>query len=239
MIDMTNQEYRNWIILERGEKPKTQTSGNIWWLCQCKECGFQKTICGTEIRRNKAGACKHPNQKKSKPFITNENGGIIKNEIGNRYGKLTVIDYAYSYNSHAYWKCKCECEKETIVRGNNLRNGQIHSCGCLVSYKEYEIAKILDKINIEYEQEYSFLDLKDTNMLRFDFAVFQNQKLLGLIEYQGRQHFSNPEKFNHYGLLQKHDAMKVQYCKDNNIPLLLLDKSNDLEKDILQWLNNL
>lgn len=81
--------------------------------------------------------------------------------------------------------------------------------------------------------------MKDKALLRFDFAIFQNEQLLGLIEYHGRQHFSEPEKFNYYGLLQEHDAMKVQYCKDNNIPLLVLDKTNNLEEDILSWIKNL
>lgn len=239
MIDMTNQEYRNWIILEQVEKPQHQKSGSIWWLCQCKECGFQKKLCGSEIRANRSGSCKHPNQKKQKPFIISENGGVIKSEIGNQYGKLTVVDYAYSHNSHAYWKCKCACGKETIARGNGLRNGQIHSCGCLSSYKEFKISNILNASNIQYKQEYTFSDLKDKALLRFDFAIFQNEKLLGLIEYHGRQHFSEPEKFNHYGLLQEHDAIKVQYCKDNNIPLLVLDKNNNLEEDILSWIKSL
>jgi hypothetical protein len=30
-----------------------------------------------------------------------------------------------------YWLCECECGKETIIRGNNIRNGKTKSCGCL------------------------------------------------------------------------------------------------------------
>ena len=45
-----------------------------------------------------------------------------------------------------------------------------------------------------------------------------------MIEYDGIQHFiqgngkfDNAEKF---ALTQKHDAIKTQWCKDNNIPLI-------------------
>jgi len=39
-------------------------------------------------------------------------------------------------------------------------------------------------MNIKYEQEYSFPDLIGTNkVLRFDFAIFENDTLKCLIEY--------------------------------------------------------
>ena len=52
-----------------------------------------------------------------------------KNETGNVYGKLTVIEFAY-LKREIYWLCKCECGNTTTVRGSHLRSGQIFSCGC-------------------------------------------------------------------------------------------------------------
>jgi len=60
------------------------------------------------------------------------------NEIGNRYGKLSVIERVKNKGTQATWKCKCDCGNETIVRGGNLRSGNNKSCGCL-----YETAEIL------------------------------------------------------------------------------------------------
>ena len=57
----------------------------------------------------------------------------VVNEIGNKYGKLTVLSRADSLNGRAMWKCLCECGTETNVRGTHLRQGNIKSCGCLVS----------------------------------------------------------------------------------------------------------
>lgn len=50
---------------------------------------------------------------------------------GERFGKLTVIEYAGSKNKHTMWKCKCDCENETIISGDSLKRGKSKSCGCL------------------------------------------------------------------------------------------------------------
>ena len=57
----------------------------------------------------------------------------IINEIGNKYGKWTVISSAESQKSGALWKCKCECGEEKIVKGYHLRGGEstgCHKCSC-------------------------------------------------------------------------------------------------------------
>lgn len=52
------------------------------------------------------------------------------NLVGNRYGRLLVIDKADSLNGHTRWLCKCDCGKECIVHGNSLKTGNTKSCGC-------------------------------------------------------------------------------------------------------------
>ena len=57
---------------------------------------------------------------------------IVKNETGNRYGKLTVIKFDHMDKNHnAYFLCACDCGCTTVVKGNRLRNGRTKSCGCL------------------------------------------------------------------------------------------------------------
>lgn len=77
----------------------------------------------------------------------------MTNEIGNRYGRLTVIERADNIGPYAAWKCSCDCGGETIVRGQALRSGTTKSCGCIGLMKhglsrdpEYKYAcKILRK----------------------------------------------------------------------------------------------
>lgn len=55
----------------------------------------------------------------------------IKDITGQRFGRLTVIEYAgLDTCNMALWRCKCDCGKETVTRGSSLRNGHTISCGC-------------------------------------------------------------------------------------------------------------
>lgn len=54
---------------------------------------------------------------------------------GKKYNKLTVISRAESRRQPSgklvtYWNCKCECGNTTQVRGCDLKDGHIISCGC-------------------------------------------------------------------------------------------------------------
>ncbi len=57
--------------------------------------------------------------------------GKLKDETGNKYGKLTVLRRGESKNRNATWLCSCECGKEVLAWGGNLRAGHTISCGCL------------------------------------------------------------------------------------------------------------
>lgn len=55
------------------------------------------------------------------------------NLAGQRFGKLTVIEFLCRLNLHSMFKCVCDCGNETIVTSNNLRRGHTTSCGCASS----------------------------------------------------------------------------------------------------------
>jgi len=57
------------------------------------------------------------------------------NLVGKKYHRLTVISHneEMSYPRKPYWNCLCDCGNEKIVSGNNLKTGQVKSCGCLAS----------------------------------------------------------------------------------------------------------
>lgn len=53
---------------------------------------------------------------------------------GNKYGMLTVIRRAENApKGITRWECQCDCGNIVIVRGRNLKNGAVKSCGCLKS----------------------------------------------------------------------------------------------------------
>lgn len=60
-----------------------------------------------------------------------------ENLIGERFGKLTVIDYGKVLIKNGkrvryYYKCQCDCGNTKLVRSDALKLGQ-KSCGCIFS----------------------------------------------------------------------------------------------------------
>jgi hypothetical protein len=57
----------------------------------------------------------------------------LVNEIGKKYGKLTITSRAEKNDSdgRVQWVCSCKCGGEAIVMGYTLRRNRASSCGCL------------------------------------------------------------------------------------------------------------
>lgn len=104
---------------------------------------------------------------------------------------------------------------------------------CKTSKGELAVRKYLEARHATFIKEFKISDCRDKRPLPFDFAVFNQDKTLNcLIEYQGAQHFLNPFElnkqkgiFNTKSVLstQKHDAIKLQYCKDHGIKLIRIN----------------
>lgn len=50
---------------------------------------------------------------------------------GERFGRLTAIEFAYRKNSRRLWRFKCDCGNEHVTVLSYVRNGLTKSCGCL------------------------------------------------------------------------------------------------------------
>lgn len=194
----------------------TENTRRAVWKCQC-ECGNIDNYLGQDLRNGATQSCGCYHK------------DIISKDIsGQRFGKLIAkertnkIGHANSY----LWICDCDCGGTIEVSTNDLITGNISSCGCLRSRKEWEIANYLDSQDINYKQQYWFEDLKDQRPLRFDFAILDsNNNLKFLLEYNGVQHTNENDNW-HKETIAMHDQMKIEYCKKHNIPLLIIDKDN-------------
>ena len=56
----------------------------------------------------------------------------IKNLIGEKFGKLSVINITKlrDANGSVIWTCLCDCGHKVDVSGNSLKSGGSKSCGC-------------------------------------------------------------------------------------------------------------
>ena len=141
------------------------------------------------------------------------------------------------------WKCRCGvCGNTFTALPAKINNGHITSCGCaLQSSGERHIKFVLEELNTDFIEQYSFLDCKYKHPLKFDFAIFNNNKLLYLIEYDGKQHFEPIEWFGGEKGFEEtkiRDNLKNTYCQDNNITLLRFPytlSSDEIKQKIYEY----
>jgi len=55
---------------------------------------------------------------------------LYKNIVGQKYNRLTVIEFIESIGNKRYWLCRCECGNTSRVETYALTSGKIKSCGC-------------------------------------------------------------------------------------------------------------
>lgn len=194
------------------ESPRRAANGGKYWICQC-DCGTIKEIRGDHLKSGHTKSCGCKNQER------------INNITGQRFNNLVVLEMTDKRRSSGdvVWKCLCDCGNITYASASELRNNRTKSCGCLKSLGEKTINAILSANGIAFQKEYCFTDLKDEGFLRFDFAIFNNNQLSYLIEYDGELHFIDSDAWSghfNYNNLHKHDLMKNEYCISHNIPLI-------------------
>jgi hypothetical protein len=199
------------------------------WLCKC-DCGETRLVEGTLLRAGKVTCCYSCGVKKM--------GSASMHDLtGQKFGMLTVLEPTEERDNagRIIWKCKCDCGNICFIPSNSLVTNNTQSCGCKhKSIGENIISKLLQDNNIPFIRQYTFSDCRSPkdSLLLFDFAIFKDNKLLQIIEFDGVQHynpinfFGGEEAFNY---LQQCDNIKNNYCKQNNIPLVRIsykDKNN-------------
>lgn len=151
----------------------------------------------------------------------------------NRWAELQGVDVKCvgfsdkNYGRRIAIKCQCGCGNIFETSITSFQNGKIKcdECSKKTSRYEYVFRDYLDKIGIDYVYQYSLNQCRDTLPLPFDFYLKEYNIL---IEIDGEGHFS-PCCFNHmsyerakksYDITVKHDKIKSDFCKDNNIKLI-------------------
>ena len=228
----------------RNSKPRVDLTGKTFgyltplyyikggkWHCKCK-CGKETDVDTRNLNSGHTKSCGCLQKEKA----SNNTYDMINYETDN----LKVLYRAGSDEQGvALWTCLCKkCGNIFITRGSSIRVGDVNSCGCIHSKNEQNITKLLNENNIEFSTQYTFPDLKGVNngSLRFDFAIFKNHKLSHLIEYNGKQHYIQPEgKWAiGYNNLIENDKRKKDYCQKNHIRLIIIPYDNQYTiKDLL------
>lgn len=126
-------------------------------------------------------------------------------------------------------------EQKKIIKGCDLVQGKVHSCGCLISKGEELIRKLLTTKKIPFDTQVSFDNLRSKKdyPLKFDFGILNNNgDVIALIEYQGQQHFD--DNYGYFGKQQREitDKQKKEYCEKKEIPLFEIRYDDIIENKI-------
>ena len=140
MIDLTGKRFGRLVCVRLAEEK--DNSGNTQWVCRC-DCGNTCLAALHQLRsgyKKSCGCLGHP---------------PIKDYIGKRFNKLTVIEYAGKQNGMHRWRCVCDCGRETVVGQTRLQSGKTKSCGCL---NRSRVRKPVKKIKIKIENPRGLVD---------------------------------------------------------------------------------
>lgn len=92
--------------------------------------------------------------------------------IGNKFGRLLVLEKAPSRHGRTHWLCQCDCGKTKSVLGENLRKGRTKSCGC--------IRKELALNSVAYAREHHYLGPGEAafNVMYYTYKIHAEERNL-------------------------------------------------------------
>ena len=161
-----------------------------------------------------------------KQYIDSINGNELLNKEDYKSTKI------YNLN------IRCSCGNIFTTSFDCYTRGvqRCFSCSCKESSREREIRVLLEANKINFVQEQKFEDCRDILPLPFDFYL-PDYNLC--IEFDGQHHYEPRFGESHHEITKKHDKIKNQYCKDNNINLLRIPywEGNNIESIIIKQLN--
>ena len=218
MYNLTNKRFGKLVAIEPIKKNK-----RIYWKCQC-DCGNLVEIRTDRLINGRTKSC---GCYKKQLFIENNKKRQSVDLTGKKIGKLTPIEPTdrRSSDGRIVWKCQCDCGNICYVNSHDLTQKRKISCGCLKSYGELVIKKILKENNISFKEQYRIKEciFPDTGYQAvFDFYVNNSY----IVEYDGEQHFYYKDSSNTWNTkenflkTQKRDNFKNQWCKEHNIPII-------------------
>ncbi len=143
-----------------------------------------------------------------------------------------------------YINMKTKVKMRHIVCGNEfymrpdtaLRGSGCPKCNESKGERKVEIFLIHNFYS--YKTQYGIKKCRYERMLPFDFAVFVDNEILCLIEFNGKQHYESVEWWGgkkRFLTQKRRDSIKINYCKSNNIPLIIIPY---WEKDVEGYLQN-
>jgi hypothetical protein len=147
-------------------------------------------------------------------------------------------EHKYTYNKVKFKNNKTKvivtCPKHGDFK--TLPSNHLQGKGCPIcreSKGERIIREYLIKNNINFIPQYKFAKCKNIKILPFDFYLLDYNVC---IEFNGIQHYKPIKLFGgdeNLKTIQKRDIIKMEYCKNNNIPLIIIKYTDDITNTLI------
>jgi len=158
---------------------------------------------------------------------------------------ISIHKNTYDYSKVEYLGSKVPIEIICLKHGSFIQLPYNHLLGkgcpecpnCRNSKPEKHIEAYLTCKNITHIRQYRFNDCKNIKPLPFDFYL-PDYNLC--IEYDGQQHFKKIEMWGGINSLEKqqiNDKIKTNYCINNNIVLLRINYTQNIDEVLHKYFN--
>jgi len=128
------------LVVKSPCKAPTYRGKDLHWKYRCKcDCGDEVDIYKHHLKAGKSKSCGCGKARYKIEPLTRYNDLIVLEDDGTRSKQREIL-----------WKCKCDCGKITHVRGRDLANSRVVSCGC----RKYRVGLKASKVKIvkQFEQ---------------------------------------------------------------------------------------
>ena len=123
--DLTGKQFGELTVLMHIDNPN-----NTGALFKCKcSCGQERIVKGTALSAGQVQRCEQCVES-----LKHKTKGSSLNLIGQKYGKLTVLEETLlrDNSGSVKWKCLCDCGNITYIPTNSLTSGNSTTCGASI-----------------------------------------------------------------------------------------------------------
>lgn len=232
--DVINEfEKTDYILLSNEDDYVDSATNSLRYLCPKHLDKGEQTISLGHLQAGKGCYYCGREVTESARMIDDEENKRECMEICKKIGFIYVGTYRENGLIYIQYICPKHPEADIqTMRKGNMKRTNIQGCPYCFDTKKFkfskgekEVKRVLQSLNIAFLPQYTFQDCKDKNILPFDFYLLDLNKC---IEYDGQHHFypvpfngiSSEDAQNNHLTTIKHDKIKNEYCKNNNIELL-------------------
>ncbi len=200
VADLTGMRFGKLVVVAPTDR-RLHTS--VVWRCLC-DCDNVAYVSARQLQSGYTKSCGclgHP---------------PLKDFVGKRFGKLTVIAYEEKRAGMHRWRCKCDCGNETVVGQTLLQTGKTKSCGCVQAEIYRENLKLIDGTSIVALEKSKQLRVTNTSGYTGVYQDKKTGKWIARITFKGKAY-----SLGSYDAIE--DAVKARH------------RGEEMHDDFLNW----